>query len=306
MVNLIPSSPAMDRRRLLASALVGVGAGALPVERAIAATVPSETVQPMTARAEEGPYYLPLDLRRADITEGLPGVPMDLRFTVLDRDGRPYAGALVDVWHCNAQGVYSGFGGQQGHGETGMKDGSFLRGVQAADDTGNILFHSIYPGWYSGRTTHIHFKIRHGSVTNLTSQFFLPDTLSEYLYTQVPAYRRAAMRDTLNSTDGIAIEAGDTVEGNVRETRGGRYLASLLVRVDRLAVASPERFGGPGGPGGPPPPGPPPGGPPPFGPDGREGPPHPVILQGEARVAALLPDAKRMDRPRGPGGPPPI
>jgi len=261
----------------------------------------------MTVQAEEGPYYLPLNLVRADITEGLAGIPVDIRFTVVDEVGLPYTGALVDIWHCDAQGVYSGFEQPDGQSVTDMKGRTFLRGVQPVDAEGSVLFHSIYPGWYHGRTTHIHFKVRHGARTNLTSQFFLPDTLSEFLYSQVTAYRRAELRDTLNSDDGIAIQAGDTVEGSVRETKG-RYLVTLAIRVDRAAVASDNHFGGPGGPPPGPPRGRPMGGPEkmPGGPDQGHGPPPgPPALQGEQRVAALLPDAKRVDRPTGPGGSPP-
>ncbi|MEG3089096.1 intradiol ring-cleavage dioxygenase [Sphingomonas sp. PB4P5] len=263
----------------------------------------------MTAQATEGPYYLPLNLLRADITEGLPGIPVDIRFSVIDEAGRPYIDALVDIWHCNAQGAYSGFDQPGTQAMTKLQEATFLRGVQPVDADGVALFHSIYPGWYRGRTTHIHFKVRHGARTNLTSQFFLPDTLSEFLYSQVSAYRRDELRDTLNSSDGIAIAAGDTVEGSVREAKG-RYLVTLTVRVDRAATPPRDHFGGPGGP----PPGPPgqAGAGPRHGPDGFAGgpggrhgpPPVPQALQGEKRVVALLSDAVRADHPMGPGGPP--
>ncbi len=292
----------MKRRTFLTSALLGSGAAALsPAAPARAAA----SSGPLTAQTTEGPYYLLLDLMRADITEGLSGIPLDVVFTVLDPDGRPCAGALVDIWHCNAQGAYSGF---EQPGTPNMKGKTFLRGTQAVGPDGTVTFHSLYPGWYSGRTTHIHFKVRRGSLTNVTSQFFLPDTLSEFLYTQVGAYKRAEVRDTLNSGDGIAIEAGPTVAGNVRES-GGRYVASLTVRVDPAANPPIDRPPVPGEGGGPgeghrPPPGqgdgPPqgrpdghPDGPPPGGPGGPGGPPSMQALKGDERIAALLPDAKR-------------
>lgn len=300
----------MKRRTFLTSALLGTGAAALsPVVPVSARATGAAGV--LTAQTTEGPYYLALDLMRADITEGLTGIPLDVVFTVLDTDGRPCTGARVDIWHCNAQGAYSGF---EQPGTPDMKGKTFLRGTQTVGADGTVTFHSLYPGWYSGRTTHIHFKVRHGTLTNLTSQFFLPDTLSEFLYTQVSAYRRAELRDTLNSGDGIAIEAGPTVEGNVREANpsagGGRYVASLTLRVDPAANPPIDRPPVPGedhsdeghhgegrpldgGKGGPP--GGPPGGP--------EGPPHMTALKGDDRVAALLPDAKRQ-APR-PFGPPP-
>jgi protocatechuate 3,4-dioxygenase beta subunit len=284
----------MKRRTFLTSALLGTGATVLspPARAAASAAVPGE----LTAQTTEGPYYLTLDLMRADITEGMAGIPMDIVLTVLDLDGRPSTGALVDIWHANPDGHYSGFE-QPGAAATGK---TFLRGTQAVGADGTVTFHSLYPGWYEGRTTHIHFKVRRGPLTNLTSQFFLPDTLSEFLYTQVSAYRRKMVRDTLNSTDGIAIQAGPTVEGNVREANG-RYVATLTVRVDPTANPSVDR---------PPAPGHMPDGaqdhalpammpppkdgqmPPKDHPPGRPGGVH--TLQGDERVAALLPSAERV------------
>ncbi len=282
----------MQRRTFLSSALTGAGlssallgtGAALLSPKAEAA--PSAAAGPLTAQTTEGPYYLALDLVRADITEGLHGIPLDVAFTVLDADGRPSTGAIVDIWHCDAEGRYSGFdqpGGKASKGTT------FLRGSQVVGQDGRVVFHSLYPGWYQGRTTHIHFKVRRGQLTNLTSQFFLPDTLSEYLYTQVAAYKREAVRDTLNSTDGIAIEAGATVHGGVREDQG-RYVAALTVYVDPAANPPIDRPPAPGQmPLGQMPPGmkdmPPPGGfsgPPPFQ----------TALSGDQRLSALLPTAK--------------
>ncbi len=293
----------MKRRTFLTSALLGTGAAVLPRTSEAAPAIAGD----LTVQTTEGPYYLALDLMRADITEGLTGIPLDVAFTVVDTQGRPCAGARVDIWHCNAQGHYSGFD-QPGAALTGK---TFLRGSQIVGADGAVTFHSLYPGWYSGRTTHIHFKVRSGQLTNLTSQFFLPDTLSEFLYTQVPAYRREAVRDTLNSTDGIAIQAGLTVEGNVREAQG-RYVASLTVRVDPAANPPIDRPPAPGDfdhdhdhppqmNGAMPRPGDGRGGPPKGQPPGM--PPMPEALKGDQRVAALLPSAERSAAL--PPGPPP-
>ena len=285
----------LQRRTLLTSAALGAGSVLLQAtmpKRAHAASTPDQGMHALTAQTTEGPYYLPLDLVRADITEGLAGIPLEIALTVLDEEGKPYRDALVDVWHCDAQGVYSGYANQGPPGTASDTQGkTFLRGTQPVGADGVALFHSIYPGWYQGRTTHIHFKVKRGTLVNLTSQFFLPDTLSEYLYTQVSAYRRASLRDTLNSTDGIAIDAGQTVEGNVREAQG-RYIAALTVRVSRTANPPIDR------------PAPPTGQPPAMeGPQGghRPGPfPMPQALQGQARTAALLPDAPRKANPAPP------
>ncbi|WP_455288254.1 hypothetical protein [Cupriavidus necator] len=139
-----------------------------------------------------------------------------------------------------------------------------------------------HPGWYEGRithirTTHIHMKAIQGTRAVLTSQFFLPDALSEYLYTQLPAYRRRRTRDTLNSTDGIALKAGDTVVGAVRQL-ADRYVADLILVVDQAASPVIDRPPVPGE-------GPPPGGRGPRPGDGAPG----ATLRGAARVAAIVP-----------------
>ena len=140
MANKIPSSPTLDRRRLLTSALLGTGMVALSAETGAALAEPPRSIGPMTAQAEEGPYYLPLNLTRADITEGLSGIPVDIRFTVVDETGLPYTGALIDIWHCDAQGVYSGFEQPAGQVVTDMKGRTFLRGVQPVNADGARCF----------------------------------------------------------------------------------------------------------------------------------------------------------------------
>jgi len=262
----------LSRRTLFGAAVLGIGGASFLAEDQTSAQPIKKADPAFTAPTTEGPYYLELDLMRADITEGLPGIPIDIAITVLDEDAHPHAGALVDVWHCDAQGNYSGF--EQPSQD--MRGRTFLRGTQRVDADGRALFHSIYPGWYPGRTTHIHFKVRNGSKTNLTSQFFLPDALSEFLYTQVSAYQRDELRDTLNSSDGIAIEAGPSVEGSVHEGPG-RYVVMLTVRVDKRVDAPIDR-------------------PPALGPDQLPPapPPMPSPLQGSQRSAALLPNAPRL------------
>jgi protocatechuate 3,4-dioxygenase beta subunit len=102
----------------------------------------------------EGPYYVEEPALRRNVTEGKPGVPLTLRLTVVNvASCRPIKGAAVEIWHCDAGGVYSGV-----QGETGM----FLRGVQRTDAKGLALFRTIYPGWYQGRTVHIHTKVHLG------------------------------------------------------------------------------------------------------------------------------------------------
>ena len=237
-----PDQPA--RRRLLAGA---AGLGVLGAALALPARAQGAARMPLalTAQTTEGPYYFDPGLVRADITEGLSGVPLEVRFTVLDQAGVPYAGARVDIWHCDASGLYSGYAGQGDDRKVSTRGKTFLRGSLTTGADGVAAFRSVYPGWYEGRTTHIHFKVLNGTRAVLTSQFFLPDALSEYLYTQLPAYKRARVRGTLNSNDGIALSAGGSVLGSVREDTG-RYVASLNVVVDRNANPLIDRPAQPG------------------------------------------------------------
>ena len=87
------------------------------------------------------------------------GIPVTLTLNISQVDGQsciPLAGATVDIWHCDALGVYSDVS-DAGFETVGQK---FLRGYQTTGETGAVQFSTIYPGWYSGRTVHIHLKIR--------------------------------------------------------------------------------------------------------------------------------------------------
>lgn len=275
----------LDRRRLLALSVSG-GAAVIAAGCAQGETPALGARPTLTKQTTEGPYYFDPQVERADVTEGRKGVPLEVRFIVVDETGSPFPATRVDIWHCDAGGLYSGYAGQGEDGKTTTEGEKFLRGWVKTDANGVASFTTIYPGWYRGRTTHILFKVWSADTCVLTAQFFLPDALSEFLYTQLGDYKRTQLRDTLNSTDGIAIEAGETVIGNVRE-EADRYVASLNVAVDRDAKPTIDRPGAPGAR----PPGPPPGGPP--GRDPQGGPPNiHSTLTGETRTAALVPKKK--------------
>jgi protocatechuate 3,4-dioxygenase beta subunit len=148
----------------------------------------------------EGPYYLDLDLVRSDITEGRPGLPLDLRVAVVDADAcEPIEGAAVDVWHCDADGAYSGVEGAEGE--------TFCRGVQMTDADGVAEFRTIFPGWYTGRAVHVHLKVQAADGQTHTGQlFFSPETTSA-VYALEPYAGRGAP-DVANANDGIYGESG--------------------------------------------------------------------------------------------------
>ncbi|TSP09533.1 intradiol ring-cleavage dioxygenase [Cupriavidus campinensis] len=294
-----PSTASIPRRRhLLALGLGSAGLTALARVAPAAEPRPATAATlPLTAQTTEGPYYFDAGKIRQDITEGQPGVPLEVRFTVVDVQGRPLAGQRVDLWHCNAAGVYSGYDGQRDGQHDGQHDDkgqristrgqTFLRGSQPVGADGVAMFRTIYPGWYAGRATHLHLKVLDpAGRAHLTTQCFLPDALNEYLYSQLPAYRRRQVRGTLNSNDGIALMAGETVLGAVREAHD-RYVATLTLVVDPAGTAPREGFSDH-----------PPPGPPPMSRDGRRPPPPPgqgeqaAPAAGSARAAALIPGVR--------------
>lgn len=225
--------------------LVSAGATTLlPARRAAAAsdTGAVSTINEacmLTPRSEEGPYYVDPKLVRADIAEGRPGVPLSFRLRVIEAGGcTPISGARVDIWQCDARGLYSAFPGQgDGHNidQTGNK--TFLRGTQLADAGGWAAFKTIYPGWYAGRATHIHFKIFLDDRTVLTGQTFFPEALNEFIYGNVPDYSgRPKQRLVINANDRVATEADPDHRAYcaIKEERD-RYVAMLTLAVDRSA-----------------------------------------------------------------------
>lgn len=182
----------------------------------------------------EGPYFLDGDQIRSDITEGKAGAPMALAITVVDADTcMPIEGASVDIWHADAAGTYSGFssgggGGGPGGGATTTDNETFLRGIQMTDANGVAAFATVFPGWYQGRTTHIHLKVRHDSQTH-TGQLFFPEDSIDDVTTKEP-YRQRGEPDTRNADDSIFGEDGGVSLVTITPAGDG-YAASITVGV---------------------------------------------------------------------------
>jgi protocatechuate 3,4-dioxygenase beta subunit len=174
----------------------------------------------------EGPYYLPNEKVRRNITEGLPGAPMSLRLTVVDAATcKPIKGAAVDIWHASAGGKYSG---EQANGTVGE---TFLRGIQRTDAEGLALFTSVYPGWYPGRAVHIHVKVHVGGNVVHTGQLFFRDSFTDAVYRRAPYSGRSA-RDVRNSDDPIYLDGGS--RSLLRLRSGGKgSIASISMGVRR-------------------------------------------------------------------------
>ena len=171
----------------------------------------------------EGPFYLDDQKVRRNITEGKPGVPLTLRLTVVDVSTcRAIRNAAVDVWHCDAAGAYSGVQGVEGE---------FLRGVQRADAKGVAVFRTIYPGWYSGRTVHIHVMVHIGGNVVHTGQLYFPDSVTDAVYRRAP-YTRRPNRTTRNAADSIYRNGGR--RSTLKLTKSGSgYVGAITMGVQR-------------------------------------------------------------------------
>lgn len=177
-------------------------------ETAIAVTSCSGSATASPALTE-GPYYVAGDFVRSDITEGQAGMPMNLTITVVDTNCNPIPNATVDIWHANAQGQYSGVTDPR-EGCATCGDATFLRGTQTTNDAGQVTFQTIFPGWYPGRTVHIHVKVWQNGQQVLTSQFFVSQTDADTVYATA-GYKGA--QDTTNEQDRIAQGAGSGLAG---------------------------------------------------------------------------------------------
>jgi protocatechuate 3,4-dioxygenase beta subunit len=231
----------------------------------------------LVAEQETGPFYIAEAAMRSDIAEGRKGVPLALRLRILDsRSCRPLPKAAVDLWQCDAEGLYSGFtqtalmgmppggpppdgpppGGRPPGGPPSggfrlpaikpSDDARFLRGIQLSDADGTVRFGTIFPGVYPGRTNHIHFKVRIAENVAHTGQVFFPEDATLSLMQRAP-YGSQRFRRTTQAEDGIFRgQNGAASMATLQMTDGGAALiADLTVAVDPTATPAPARGGPP-------------------------------------------------------------
>ncbi|WP_329265621.1 intradiol ring-cleavage dioxygenase [Streptomyces pseudovenezuelae] len=287
----------ITRRRALAVTGGTVAAGGLAVTgyqsafadttgtteaTATASATATDACMTLMSSVTEGPYYLDGALVRKDITEGKSGVPLTLRLTVVDAtDGcTPVKGAAVEIWHCDAWGYYSGYttanpgGSAPAESEDGStaNDATYLRGYQIANANGVVKFETIFPGWYTPRTCHIHVKVHtggekedgtyEGGKVNYTGQLFFDDTIAEEIFALDPYSRHSGSYTTLDNDmvyDGGGASSGLLTLKAVHKADPSKgYKGSLSLAVDPDA----ENTGAGSGGGGTPPSGGPTGAPP--------------------------------------------
>ncbi len=268
--NRFGSTGVWSRREVLLGGLTA----AFTLARAAQAGEDVAAACALSPELTEGPYYLDRPKLRRDITEGRPGVPLILRIRLLDGACRPLGGAAVDVWHCDALGAYSGYGGQSlapppggpamprppgafGEPPPGKRGERpphppitdryrFLRGVQLTDAGGTAEFHTIVPGWYVGRAVHIHLKAHVGGKfaghryagghVCHTGQF----GFAEDFYTSISAlqpYARHQVARTRLEQDGILSPAGPVLKlAALGKEPAQGYLGTISFTADPEAV----------------------------------------------------------------------
>ena len=227
----------LSRREVLA--LLGVaGAGVVAsrvkaqagLDSVVASTPPWMPACVVTPAQTEGPYFVDEKLNRVDIRPDpgtgkvSAGAPLDLEirvYRVVNGTCTPYQNAVVDIWQCDAMGLYSDVKDMNGFFDTaGQK---FLRGYQVADGAGVAKFTTVYPGWYQGRSVHIHFKVRsslNARAGEFTSQLYFDDAFSDKVFTRAPYNTKTGTR-TSNERDGIYRQGGKQLTLAVTENGAG-------------------------------------------------------------------------------------
>jgi len=198
-----------------AGALLGCGGGSktTAATTTTSATTTTNSSCTVTPEGEEGPYFVndsATGFVRSDIRANLDGtnvqsgIPLTLNVYAYDSQNgcAAMANVQVDIWHCNASGIYSAEDVENTSGET------WLRGYQLTDSNGLATFSTIIPGWYAGRTTHIHLRIRssYDSTTTggtNTTQLFFPQDVIDTINTTISPYSGEGANPTTNATDHV-------------------------------------------------------------------------------------------------------
>jgi protocatechuate 3,4-dioxygenase beta subunit len=229
----------LSRREMLA--LMGAGGAALLMGVDGASAAQSETMGACVARPRhiEGPFFVDTNLNRSDIRpdprSGLvkTGTPLRLTFRVSQLSGSgcfPLSGAQVDVWQCDAEGLYSDASDWQAS-TVGQK---FLRGYQMTDRKGIATFTTIFPGWYPNRAVHIHFKIRTDERPKqrkeFTSQIYFEDDVTDAIHAQ-PAYATRGQRKVRNNRDLLFLARGNQLVLPLREDKK-TYSGTFAIALD--------------------------------------------------------------------------
>jgi protocatechuate 3,4-dioxygenase beta subunit len=228
------------REVLIAGALAAYGAVKLPrvlgltdgetTEAAVtrgANAIAAATQCTLTKELTEGPYYVAGEPTRQNITEGIAGLPLILSFRVVDATTcKVIPGADVEIWHADPEGEYSAFDGAS-------KKTSYLRGHQIANAKGVAKFITVFPGWYSGRTPHIHVKAHVNGAEVHTGQVFFKTSIEKKVYSKPPYTGRSGQR-VYNSGDNIYKQIGSSGIVPLKKRSGKKgYAGTITLAVDQ-------------------------------------------------------------------------
>lgn len=244
-----PSHPSggLGRRQMLAA--LGAGGTLATLSRSSAAAADDFSAAEIAAaracsvQPEEtaGPYPLSQVLQdssivRSDITGGQTGLPLTITLKIVDADNdcTPVSNCAIYLWHCNALGLYSGYAGQPGGSDTSGQ--TWLRGVQVSSAKGIVKFSTIFPGWYSGRATHLHVQgylnDDLGAVASFTTQLAFDEEVTDTVYTGVTPYTQKGVNPTSNARDGVF---GDGYASQLLKIRGNTDSGMQARRVIGLS-----------------------------------------------------------------------
>ncbi|MEW2401612.1 intradiol ring-cleavage dioxygenase [Streptomyces sp. NPDC046862] len=252
--------------------------GGAPAGSGTDASAPEECYK-LTSETVEGPYYIDADKIRRDVTEDREGIPLTLRLKVIDSETcRPIRNAAVDIWHCDAVGVYSGYedmgnggGGPAPSGPpptaaptdapTGSPSGPppggghqeptddtrYLRGTWRTDRQGFVTFKTVFPGWYRGRCVHIHTKVHvNGEWTEAGYEGGNTCHTGQFFFDEESVLASAEVEPYVSNTaerttlDGDSIYDGSGTQGGLLKLRYDKRNIAKGVRASLTVGVDPE------------------------------------------------------------------
>ena len=200
----------------------------------------------------------------ADPSQGWSGIPVRLSLKVVDSNCQPVQGALVEIWHTNYKGIYSGRINSMCNTAESDRAANYFRAYQVTDANGRVDFDTCFPGWYSSRAVHIHFRIQKGTYDAsdsaqawVISQFFFTDDLVKAIFANEPLYKDFGQPETLLTTDNVTGGTADKSAYvlDIQKLSDGAMLASktIVLRAaltdSTCALTGAGSGGGSGGPG---------------------------------------------------------
>lgn len=163
----------------------------------------------LTCMATIGPCHA-LSPERLDISDGCDGLPLRLALRVVDAGCKPLPNAVVEIWHTNHTGGYSGRIAPMCNNDRADLEKRFFRGYQRTSAQGRVDFNTCYPGWYRGRAVHVHLRVMTGDYqgddrapASVTTQLLFSDAMNRDVFTTHPLYRTHGVPDTSLDHDGV-------------------------------------------------------------------------------------------------------